>query len=354
VTGAPQGSYGTAETMQEEGTPTPEAAAPEEKAASKNAVLKKDRDKPVAAEEISNPVLWQTPGDITAKDMFYGQGGEQRQPQPPFTFLREDRQGTNPKFDCRDANHKTWRVKLGQEARPEVVASRLLWAVGYFADDDYVVPRAQIRGLKMKRKSPQQTGTEVIDARFARKAGGEHKVGTWRWRENPFFGTREFNGLRVMMAVLNNWDLKDINNAVLQDSKTGQQVFFVSDTGASFGSNAFNLSQKKSKGNAGSYEKSKFVVRNDGTAVDFATPSVSVDLITKTVGFGAMAFMAREHLDWIGKNIPAPDAHWIGTLLGQLSHQQLVDAFRAANFSPNEIDSYVTVLEDRIHELQGI
>jgi hypothetical protein len=74
----------------------------------------------------------------------------------------------------------------------------------------------------------------------------------------------------------------------------------------------------------------------------------------RSVGFGAIAFVKHKQMDWIGNNIPVPDAHWMGTLLGQLSHQQLVDAFRAANFPPQDIESYVTVLESRIHELQEI
>ncbi len=27
----------------------------------------------------------------------------------------------------------------------------------------------------------------------------EKKVGSWKWRDSPFYGTREFNGLRVLM-----------------------------------------------------------------------------------------------------------------------------------------------------------
>ncbi len=33
-------------------------------------------------------------------------------------------------------------------------------------------------------------------------------------RDDPFEDTREWNGLRVMMALMNNWDLKDENNAI--------------------------------------------------------------------------------------------------------------------------------------------
>jgi hypothetical protein len=38
-------------------------------------------------------------------------------------------------------------VKLGSEARPETVASGLLWAVGYFANEDYFVPVLHVREM---------------------------------------------------------------------------------------------------------------------------------------------------------------------------------------------------------------
>jgi len=317
-------------------------------------VSSKKSDKPVAKEALTNPVLWQDPGDVSSKDLFWGQGGQQRRPRAPFAFIREDLHGNNPKFDCRDANGKKWSVKLGDEARPEVVASRLLWAVGYFVDDNYVLPKAQVRGLKMQRKSSKQKGTTVIDARFERKQSGQQKIGTWKWRDNPFFGSREFNGLRVIMAVMNNWDLKDSNTAVYEARDRQQQFFLVSDLGSTFATTTIQWPSIGSKGDPSNFERSKFITKNDGVVVDFATPSQPRGLLAKSVGFGAMAFVQHSKMDWIGNNIPVPDAHWIGTLLGQLSHQQLVDAFRAGNFPPSEIDRYVIVMESRIHELQGL
>ena len=52
-------------------------------------------------------------------------------------------------------------------------------------------------------------------------------------------------------------------------------------------------------------------------------------------------YAVRVPLDWIGKHIPIEDARWIGSMLGQLSHQQLEDAFRAGNFPADEVDAYV-------------
>ena len=64
--------------------------------------------------------------------------------------------------------------------------------------------------------------------------------------------------------------------------------------------------------------------------------------------------MKRRGYDWIGQDIPREDARWIGSMLGQLTHEQLVDAFRAGNFPPESIDQYVTVLEGRIAQLKAL
>jgi hypothetical protein len=313
-----------------------------------------DSDKPLRADQVHNPVLWTDPGNIAERDLFYGQGGEKHQPKPPFTFLREDMHGTNPKFDVRDAEGKKWRVKLGEEARPEVVASRLLWAVGYFANDDYLMPEARIQEMKMHRKSESEKGDKITFARFARKPGGQEKIATWEWKDNHFTGTRELNGIRVMMAVMNNWDLKDDNNAVYSDDKSDRQIFLASDVGASFGTNGLSWTRARSKGNIDSFRGSKFITRTTDSEVDFATPAAPSALLAESFGFGAIPYAKRASLDWIGKRIPREDARWIASLLAQLTHQQLVDAFRAGNFPPDVIDMYVSLVESRIAELKGL
>jgi hypothetical protein len=59
-------------------------------------------------------------------------------------------------------------------------------------------------------------------------------------------------------------------------------------------------------------------------------------------------------MEWIGKNIPLSDARWMGSQLKQLSHQQLVDAFRAGHFPEDQIEEYVKVVEGRIEELAAL
>ena len=320
---------------------------------------KKDNDRDVHSTaalwaQIKNPVLWHKPVDIASLDLFYGQGGQNKQPKAPFTFESEDLDGTNPKMDVRDAAGKKWRVKEGAEARPEVAASRLLWAMGYYANDDYLLHQTTVTGVKMKRGSKQLKAGTLIDCRFSRKPSGQDKIGIWAWKDNPFYGKREFNGLRVMMAVMNNWDLKDVNNSVYTDSKTGQQIFLINDVGATFGSNGLGFSKSKAKGNIDSYKGSGFVQHLTDTEVDFSTPKAPTGVLLATAGLSAKSYSMRSGLDWIGNNIPRADAKWMGSLLAQLSHKQLQDAFRAGGFPADEVDQYVQVVESRIAELQKL
>jgi hypothetical protein len=315
----------------------------------------KETHKPIALDQAHNAVIWQDPGDISSKDLFYGRGGEEGQPRPPFTFLDQDKHDSNPKFDVRDANGHKWRVKLGAEARPEIVASRLLWAVGYITEDDYCLQSAKVPGLHLRHTAHSvEDGDDVINARFARKPDGEKRIASWRWKENPFSNTRELNGLRVMMAVLNSWDLKSENNAVYSDKKSGQQLFLVSDIGATFGTNSTRMQNANGKGNVKKYAESKFITHESDTEVSFGTPAPPNDLLMESGGTLAPLYFKRLGYDWIGRDIPRADARWIGSLLSQLSHQQLVDAFRAGQFTPQETNEYVSILESRIAQLKAL
>jgi len=314
-----------------------------------------DNDKPVNPAELHNPTLWHDPGNIASLDLFYGQGGQRGIPAPPFTFEAEDKHGTNPKFDVRDAAGKKWRVKLGEEVRPEVVASRLLWATGFYVNDDYVLTTADVQGIHISRGAGEIKNGRVAEARFARKPTGQKKIGIWKWKENPFVGTREFNGLRVMMAVMNSWDLKDINNAVFADSRSGDDLFLMSDVGATFGTNGLSWTNARSKGNVDSFKDSKFISKTTRTTVSFGTPKPpTARLIEAFVMPELKDYARRADMRWIGEDIPLQDARWMGSLLKQLSHQQLVDAFRAGHFPQDEIEAYVDVVESRIRELSAL
>jgi hypothetical protein len=302
------------------------------------------------------PVLWQDPADISTRDLRFGQGGESHAPQGTvFKFVKEDLSGTNPKLIVTDeAGHK-WKMKLGAEAKPEVAASRLVWAVGYFTNENYFVPQLQITGLPAHLHRGKQfiaPGGEIRDARMQRMDKSEMKEGNWKWKQDPFSGTRELNGLRVLMAVINNWDLKDVNNKIIVDKADGapREIYYVSDLGASFGPSGFVMGLSKSRGNVAAYQSSRFITKLTPQSVNFATPrrAALIELANPP------QYVMRLHLRWIGRNIPRADAKWMAGLLERLSPAQIRDAFRAAGYSPEEVEGFATVLENRISSLNDM
>ena len=303
-------------------------------------------------------LLWLEPTDISSRNLLYGSGGKDHQPQGPFTFIEEDMEGTNPKFDIRDQSGVKWKVKLGAEARPEVVASRFMWAAGYYTNDDYFIEELRVQDLPRQLHRGQNfVGADgaIHGARLKRSMKGEEKTGAWEWGSNPFKNTREFNGLRVLMALMNNWDLKDSNNAIYQGKdKKGpeslEQIYMVSDLGATFGKTGFTMSHEASRGNLESYKDSKFITGRTRDQVDFAAPSRPTLVET----FNVPVFVKRIDMRWIGRDIPIADAKWMGQLLGRLSPDQIRDAFRAAGYSSQDASEFAAVVQGRIAELNAL
>ncbi len=297
-------------------------------------------------------VLWVNPTDITTRNLFYGPGGKQHEPHGPVTFVKEDLDGTNPKIVVRDQDDVKWKVKMGPEARPETAATRLVWAAGYFVNEDYFVPTLHCDNLPahlhrgQKYVSPDGS---ILNVRMKRYLKGEEKSGNWEWRADPFIGTRELNGLRVLMALLNNWDLTDENNGVYEE-KRGERIYMVSDLGSTFGTPGLTWPMSKARGNLRSYSHSKFLMRVTADTVNVGAPRRDSFFFLAT----PREFFKKLKLRAIGKNIPRADARWMGELLGQLSPDQIRDAFRAAGYSPAEVDGFATVVERRIAALQSL
>jgi len=299
--------------------------------------------------------LWREPKDMASENLFYGRGGERHAPHGPFTFESEDLEGTNPKFNVRDPGGVKWKIKLGAETRPETVASRFVWAVGYHANEDYFMPAVQVMGLPEHVHRGQdmiETGGVMRNVRLKRPEG--KKVGIWSWGDNPFVGTRELAGLRVMMAVINNWDLKDENNAIRDyekgDESGDTREYEVSDLGGSFGATRRELSHTKSKGNLESYARSTFIAKVEPDYVDFTLPGrPSLPVI-----FNPREYAERMGMRWIGDAIPRPNARWIGDLLGQLSTDQIRDAFRAAGYEGEELNGFTVEFQKRIAALKQL
>src|SRR5437763_12198475 len=157
------------------------------------------------------PVLWKEPTDIASRNLLLGPGGEGMKPDLSQVVWdgQEGVPGYSVKWKVRDGAGKKWAVKLGREAQPETVAVRLVWAAGYVTEVNYLVPCVHIVNAPKppKDKSVERCEKDgFANVRFKVKPEDSKKLDeNWKWNDNPFVGTREFKGLVVLMALLNNW-----------------------------------------------------------------------------------------------------------------------------------------------------
>src|SRR5499433_2386085 len=169
---------------------------------------KQKEQKEQKSPKVVTPVIWSDPGAVENLDFVGGIGGRRNAPKPPFSFVEESMSGTNPKVRISDANGALWTVKFGSEVNAETFATRIAWAAGYFVEPDYFIPSGKIEKLgqiERARKFIKPDGS-FADARFEmRREKGVKKLDaekSWSWLENPFVGTKELNGLKVIMMLV--------------------------------------------------------------------------------------------------------------------------------------------------------
>jgi hypothetical protein len=285
------------------------------------------------------PVLWRDPTDISTRDLLAGPGGDAMKPDLTQVIWEEnDTSGYSVKWKVRDVSGKHWVVKLGNEARPETAATRLVWAAGYPTEVNYLVPCVKITNAPKppKDKSVKRCeGKGFANVRFEARPEGFRRLDAWSWKENPFAGTKEFQGLVVMMALVNNWDLKDENNKVIyvpgEGGGEGELRYVISDLGATFGKTGGPIAHSRNEPEK--YIRTGFVEKLDGNLVRF-------DYHGKNSG--------------LFDNVTIEQAKWIGDILSQLSEKQIMDAFRAANFDADEIEGLAYEVRARINALHSL
>ena len=269
---------------------------------------------------------------LRLEDLLLGPGGERMKPDlSRLTFIKEEKGGYSKKYRVKDAKGRVWVAKIGKEAQSETAAVRLVWAVGYVTEINYLAPRVTIEGK----------GT-FENVRFEARPENVDRFDEWRWASNPFSGKRELQGLKILMALMENWDLKDENNRILvvSNGNRNELHYIVSDLGTTFGKTggqkspmAFIRSIKGSRNEPEDYVKDEFIDGVEGNNV---------------------------RLDYDGKNsdimrdITVADAKWIGGLLSRLSDRQLQDAFQAANYRSNQVDMLTRSVRKRINELVNL
>ena len=284
----------------------------------------KSKDKSAKKELTGKPVMWRDPGDIASRNLLLGAGGEEMKPDiSKITFIEDKPGGYSKKYRVRDAKGNEWIAKIGKEAQPDTAANRLLWALGYETEIAYLVPKLKIEGKG-----------EFENVRLEARPADVKRAGNWMWENNPFMNTPEFKGLKILMLTLNNWDMKDDNNEILarrgDTTGEGELRYIISDLGATFGKTGGFFS--RSRNEAGDYAKAQFIKAVKGDVIDFSYSGKNQKLFT---------------------NLTVADARWVSDLFKRLSDEQIKDAFRAANFSAEEVDMLTGALKARIAALDN-
>jgi hypothetical protein len=269
-------------------------------------------------------VLWRDPGDVAQLDLAAGPGGVDGAPAPPFSFVEEHLSGSQPCVSVADARRRRWRVKWGHEVNPETFAVRMVWACGYFTEATYLVDEGRIEGAA----ALQRAGTCIDEqqrfgsARFkledpsVKKLFEEH---SWAWNENPFLGSRELQGLKILNMLLSNWDTKDrrdvargSNTAIFEHmTPNGREArYLITDWGGSMGRWGANI---MSRG------------RWDAAAFAAQTPQFVAGVEDGVVKFG----YSGQRTEDVASAIAPEDVRWLCRYLGEISEEQIADALRA-------------------------
>ena len=280
--------------------------------------------------------LWQAI-DQSSLDLFYGVGGAELAPKPNtrFKFIEEDRTGASPGYTVRDEEGHEWDVKLGVEVQPEIVVSRLLWALGYHQPPTYYVPSgwelSDAPGDLKMAQGPQGA------ARFRPERPNEKVADEWSWYENPFVGTREFKGLVLANFMLEQMDLKTSNNKVYAvDPPVGgrSRMFVVRDLGYALGKESPKLGwlrwrwMRGSKNDIDDFEESGFI-RQVEDRIEFDYHGLDGGLF---------------------EGMSTADIGWLCEQFARLSDSQFDDAFRAAGYPEDIRARYIRKIKEKIDQ----
>jgi hypothetical protein len=268
--------------------------------------------------------LWVSP-DVLNEDVFTGPWGSEHAPDPAatYTFVRAKTHGVSPGLTVRDPHGVEWSVKQGDEGPVEVTLSRLLSAVGYHQPPVYFIPAFTL--VDEHGRAHMSGG-----GRFRPHEKGLKDLGEWSWQENPFVGTRPYQGLLVILMMLDSSDLKNSNNTLyeLKQPRGGvSRWYVVRDIGTGLGETA-RLDPKRNDPDI--FARHKFISGVHNGFVEFSYHGW--------------------HQELFKNRITPDDVHWACNLLGKLSASQWRDVFRAGGYDPDVAQRFIDKLQEKINE----
>ena len=268
--------------------------------------------------------LWVEPGPD--RDLFNGVGGKRLAPDPSarYTVIEIKRGGFSRGYTVMGPGDREWSAKFPPEAGTEVVASRILWGLGYHQPPIYLLEKWTAE--KATSPNPQ------LPARFREKDPDLHGLeagDSWSYYQNPFVGTRQMNGLLVLQAMLGNSDLKDPQNVIYtleREHERARRWYVARDLGQTFGRTGMI---DPPRGDVEVFEKTPFILG---------------------VQNGRVRLEYRGRHKALFTDIRPADVRWICERLDKLTDRQWQDAFRAGGIEPAAAERFIRRMKQKIAE----
>jgi len=291
--------------------------------------------------------------------------------------------GYSPKFKCRLTHSgDVVPVKYGShEVYAEVAATRLLWALGFYADKDYPV-KLLCSGCPEKKPSHPAAGEKrmdrvlndaIIEEPFKHEISSFHDEG-WAWQELDSVNVRlggasqkEIDALKLLAVFLQHTDSKRAQQRIgcypedfeqkgnLESCKN--PVLMIQDLGCTFGSGGRDISEASSM-NLQAWKSQP--VWNIPKETDFASKNPG-----EHVCFGNLTSAdSAKHDGLFDPKISEAGRQFLANLMNQLSDVQIYDLFRVARADktndsievdgvrrPVEIEDWVSVFKDKRQQI---
>ena len=259
-------------------------------------------------------------------------------PKPPFRFEREDLSGTQLKVFVRDGNGTDWNVKFGYEVKTESFCWRIVRACGYFAEPSFLVQEGGVEGLgALRRADPtlHADGSFRMGRFQFRDPHYRFLQRSWSWTRNPFLGTPQFAGLKILIMLFSNYDNKDSSN---RGSNTAvflhgnERIYAFTDWGAGMGKWGHLTGQ------------------NNWRCEDYTAESPAF-VTGRRRGFVRFGYEGG-HLADFDRDIRTSDAAWLLRYLGRITDEQILGALRASGANPGEDECFRAAIRARIDALR--